>query len=107
MTNKIEETKIKATKMVPAGSRYELNKVIYYGEEKYLTFPLYRRPSVTIGNRDKYTVINKSTEYRPDLVSQDFYGTSIYWWKVMEANNIRDIWDFKAGLSIWIPESFT
>ncbi len=106
MGNPIEEAPILATRVVPAGSRYETSTVIYYGEKKYITFPLYRRPIIETGKRDRYTVINKSTEYRPDLVSQDFYGTSIFWWKVMEANNIRDIWDFKAGLSILIPESF-
>lgn len=107
MANKIEVTNILATKMVPSGSRYEDNKVIYYGEDKYITFPIYRRPNINSGDRDKYTVINKSTEYRPDLVSQDFYGTSIFWWKIMEINNIRDIWNFKAGLSILVPESYS
>ena len=106
MANKIEITKILANKMVASGSRYEDNKVIYYGEDKYITFPIYRRRNISSGDRDKYTVINKSTEYRPDLVSQDFYGTSIFWWKIMEKNNIRDIWDFKSGLSILIPETF-
>jgi len=107
MANKIEVANILAKKMVPSGSRYEDNKVIYYGEDKYITFPIYRRQDIKSGDRDKYTVINKSTEYRPDLVSQDFYGTSIFWWKIMEINNIRDIWDFKAGLSILVPESYS
>lgn len=103
MANKVEVSKILAKKFVPTGSRYFDSTVLYYGEDKYITFPIYRKQIIPKTSRDRYTVINKSTEYRPDLVSTDFYGTSIFWWKIMEANNIKDVFDFKAGLSLYIP----
>lgn len=103
MANKIEASRILARKMVAAGSRYEDNTVIYYGENKYITFPLYRKTKIEKSKNDKYTVVNKGYEYRPDLVAVDFYGASIFWHIIMEANGIKDIWDFKSGLSIKIP----
>lgn len=103
MANKIEMSRVLARKMVSANSRYEDSQVIYYGENKYITFPLYRRPTIMRSQNDKYTVIGKGYEYRPDLVAVDFYGTSIFWHRILEANGIKDIWDFKSGLSIKIP----
>lgn len=105
MANKIELSRVLARKMVAANSRYEDSQVIYYGENKYITFPLYRRPTIQKSQNDKYTVIGKGYEYRPDLVAVDFYGTSIFWHRILEANGIKDIWDFKSGLSIKIPGS--
>lgn len=103
MANHIEISKIKAKKFVPNGSRYYDSPVLYYGEDKYTTYPTYRKSPIKRSNRDRYTVISKSTEFRPDLVSADMYGTSIFWWKIMEANNIKDIYDFRAGISLIIP----
>ena len=105
MANNIQYTRIQARKFVPSGSRYYESDVIYYGEQKYITFPTYKKTDIKSSDQDKYTVINKSYEYRPDLVSADFYGTTIFWWKIMEANNIKDIYDFKSGISIYIPNS--
>jgi hypothetical protein len=105
MANNIEVSRIQARKMVAANSRYEDSTVIYYGENKYITFPLYRRSTTKRSQNDKYTVIGKGYEYRPDLVAVDFYGTSMFWHRILEANGISDIWDFKSGLSIRIPGS--
>ena len=44
-------------------------------------------------------------EYRPDLVSNRVYGTPDFWWRIMEANNIKDVFEFKAGLNLRIPGS--
>lgn len=43
---------------------------------------------------------------RPDLMSNDLYGTTDYWWVFAERNIdlIRDpIYDFTKGKSIWVP----
>ena len=50
-------------------------------------------------------MINKSSEFRPDLISAEFYGSTMFWWKIMESNGIKDIYDFKSGLSIRIPSN--
>lgn len=104
MANKTEVSRILASKLVTVGSRYYDSPVLYYGESRYVTFPTYKRKTIRTNGKNKYTVINKSTEYRPDLISNQFYGTTIFWWQIMELNGIRDIWEFKSGLSILVPE---
>ena len=49
--------------------------------------------------------INSSTEYRPDIVSYVAYGLPELWWYVMEANGIKDIYDFKSGITLRIPRN--
>lgn len=105
MANYVETTKIKATRFVPITSRYADSSVLYYTENKLLTYGLYQKKNIPTSSKDRYAVITKTMEYRPDLVSQQAYGTVDFWWKIMEANNLWDIWDFKAGTNIRIPDA--
>jgi hypothetical protein len=50
-------------------------------------------------------IIPPQFEYRPDRLSYELYGTVDLWWKIMEANDIKDIFDFKAYLNIRIPSN--
>lgn len=106
MANYIELTKIQARKFVNVTSRYANSPVVYYTEKKLLSYPLYRKERIAFSKKDKFTIITKGYEYRPDLVSFEFYGLPDFWWKIMEANDIKDIYDFKSGLSIKIPGAF-
>ena len=105
MSNYIEYTNIRPTRYVPITSRYSSSTVVYYTENKILSFSTYKKINVPISQSDKYYVVTSGTEYRPDVVSQNAYGTPDFWWKILEANNIKDIYDFKAGLNIRIPNS--
>lgn len=105
MANYIEKTKINAQRFVPVSSRYAESEVIYYTENRLLTFPTYTKVTIPLGSKDRYYVVTAGTEYRPDLVSQTAYGTVDFWWKLMEANNLKDIFEFKAGLNIRIPNA--
>lgn len=105
MANYIETTNINPRRFVPVSSRYSESPVIYYTENKILTFPTYKKTVIPRTSRDKYYVIPPGREYRPDLVSLSAYGTVDYWWKIMEANNIKDIFEFKSGLNIRLPDS--
>jgi hypothetical protein len=64
----------------------------------------YKKNIYKLNNKDVFTLITPKYEYRPDLLSYDFYGTTDFWWKIMEMNNIIDIFDFKSGLTIRLPE---
>ena len=99
MANYIEVTNLSPTRFVPISSRYVNSEVIYYTENKLLAFTSYKKSTYDLTNQDKYYVITAGTEFRPDLVSQTAYGTVDFWWKIMEANNIMDVYDFKAGLN--------
>lgn len=100
----ITYTNIPVNNIMTPGSRYRKQNIIYYGEQKFLTFDTYiRKPYVAKGD-EKVMVITKGVEYRPDLVSQDFYGFPDNWWRIMEANSMMDILEFKAGITIILPD---
>jgi len=55
---------------------------------------------------DTQYLIESTYQYRPDLVSYQFYGTSQLWWvfALRNPDSIQDpIWDFVTGLPIYIP----
>jgi hypothetical protein len=103
MANYTENTEITAKRFVTVSSRYASSDVIYYTENKLLTFKTYKKNTIPLSREDKYTVISPGYEYRPDLMSYNAYGVVDFWYRIMEANNLKDIWEFKAGLNIRIP----
>jgi len=108
MANKIELVpNRRAQDVVPATSRYADSQVLYYtvGDITYITFNTYKKTPIEETSRDHFATIPPGMAYRPDLVSNDSYGTPDFWWKIMEANNIKDIYEFKAGITIRIPNN--
>jgi hypothetical protein len=105
MPNYYEETKIAPKKFVNFSSRYSESGVVYYTENKLLTFNTYKKKNYKPSAGDRFMSITANFEYRPDLVSQKAYGTCDFWWKIMEANGIKDIFDFKTGINLRIPDS--
>lgn len=103
MANKIEYTNINPIRFVTATSRYANSRVIFYSEDKITTFETYKKQKFTPTQQDQVAVIPPGMQYRPDLVSRDRYGTVDFWWKIMEVNQIKDIFDFKAGKTIILP----
>lgn len=103
MTQPIEYTSIPSQSVVAGASRYINQRVIYYGEQRFLTFDTYLRREYQRRGDEKVMVISKGVEYRPDLVSYDFYGFPDNWWKILEANKMKDVFDFKAGKTIVLP----
>ena len=102
---KIQKSSIKASNLVSSSSRYISSSVLYYGENKFVTFETYKRKNYIKTGTEKIMVITKGVEYRPDLVSFDYYGFSDVWWRILEANNMRDIFDFTVGKTIILPEN--
>ena len=103
MANHIETTNISVSQYIDVTSRYNNSKVIYYTEAKRMTFNIYKREPIQVSQDDQFTIITNGVEYRPDLVSQKVYGFSDLWWKIMEANGMKDILEFKSGKTIRIP----
>lgn len=103
MTVPIEFTRIPSQSVVTPSSRYRKQSIIYYGEQKFLTFSTYLRQAYVTDGTESVMVINKGVEYRPDLVSQDVYGFPDNWWRIMEANKMIDIMEFKSGRTILLP----
>ena len=105
MANKITVTNINPNRFVSALSRYLNSTVIYWGNQNKLTFETYVRKPYVPNAQDKFMVITPGSEYRPDLVSKNVYGTPDFWWRIKEINNIMDVFDFKAGLNIRLPSN--
>jgi len=103
LANQILYPSIRARRFINFLSRYINSKVLYYGDNKKVTFTTYKRKPILATERDKFIKLNSSNEFRPDLVSQVAYGFPDYWWKIMEFNGIKDIKEFKSGLTIRIP----
>lgn len=106
MPNHIEDANLRSSRFVDPMSRYIESEPIYYviGQRKILTFKTYKKNISNIPTaNDMYMVISPGHEYRPDLVSQKMYGRPHFWWKIMEANDIKDIMDFRAGRNIRLP----
>lgn len=103
----IEVTDLKATTFVPPSSRYANSNVLKYGEEGVLTFETYKRQSSLTNPNDQFTIVTPGEQYRPDKTSFKAYGTVDFWWAIMEANQIKDIFDYVAGLNIRIPSFIT
>lgn len=105
MANNISYPNISSKRFISFSSRYINSKVLYYGDNNKLTFETYKRKKIISSPSDKFLLINSSNEYRPDLVSYAAYGTVDYWWYIMEFNGIKDIYDFKSGITLRIPRN--
>lgn len=105
MANKIVFTDLRPEDFVTRVSRYSSSKILYYSDEKIITFETYKKPQIKGSPRDQVAVIPPGMQYRPDLVSKERYGIPDFWWKIMEVNKIKDILDFKAGMTITLPEN--
>jgi len=101
-----EAINISADDIIDKVSRYRSSRIIYYGDLPKTAFETYKRTTVTTDSTlNKVTLITPGWEYRPDLVSFDFYGAPDFWWKIMEVNKMSDILEFKSGLTISLPSS--
>ena len=105
MANKIQHARINSAAYVDVTSRYLGSRVLYWGENNVVTLETYKRRPPVLGKTDKFYLITAATQYRPDLVANIAYGISSFWWRIMEANAMKDISDFKSGTTIRIPES--
>lgn len=105
MANKIKPSGLLASAFVDFSSRYINSKVLYYGDDNLTTFETYKRPGLRLTKSDRFYLITASTQFRPDLVSNLAYSDPSYWWKIMEANQMKDISEFKQGVTIRIPAS--
>lgn len=105
MANTISYPPLPAKRFVDFSSRFINSKVLYYGENNKVTFETYKKKPITFSENDKFIQINSSTEYRPDLVSYYAYGIPELWWYIMQANGIKDIYDFKSGITLRIPRN--
>lgn len=109
MANSIETTSgLSNLTFVGPSSRYLNSEIVNYviNGSKFLTFKTYKRTPRQAAEDDRFYVIPPGSQYRPDIVSKFVYGREAWWWVIMQANNMFDVMDFKAGKTIIIPSAF-
>jgi hypothetical protein len=107
MAVNITKTNLNSTDFVANTSRYYGSDVYYWGDNQQITFETYKKENTYPESpQDKFTIISPGMEYRPDKMSVEVYGHVDWWWKIMEANGIKDIYDFKAGRNIRLPATY-
>lgn len=83
-------------------SRYAKVKTIKKTGKRYHVTN--RERFVNYSNLDKSHIVTNKTVNRLDVVSNDFYGTPIYWWLIAEANLIFDpLSEMYVGQKLIIP----
>ena len=87
--------------MISKASRYVKSKVINI--DGHATLSIYKRRNYPPNEADRFVTLTPPYEYRPDLVSFDVFGIPDFWWRILEANNMMDIMQFKAGKNIRVP----
>ncbi len=104
MTVPIERSNVRIEAVVRGFSRYKQSEVIYWGEQRRMTFGTYlRQPYVSTGN-EKVAIVTPGMQYRPDLLSYDYYGFPDAWWRILEANGMKDVYEFVPGVTVILPE---
>jgi hypothetical protein len=104
MTQPVEVSTTTARQLFTALSRYLNSTIILYSEKRKMTLATYKRVNFVADGDEKSMLITKGVEYRPDLVAFDVYGVPDVWWKILEANHMFDVFDFKAGKTIILPK---
>ena len=59
---------------------------------------------------DVLFTVNKTYQYRPDLLAFDLYGDAGYWWvfSLRNPNAIKDpVFDMRVGARIYLPKKET
>ena len=57
----------------------------------------------TTQTNDTLVYIDSKYQYRPDIISVDYYNTPLYAWAILAANGLRSIWQLTAGTYVKIP----
>lgn len=90
-----------------------MTKLTYANTSPYSATPqtnwylgIYAHRNIPATSEDVVMELGAGYQYRPDKLSNDLYGTPVYWWvfAVRNPSVIRDpIWDFKTGIVFIAP----
>jgi len=67
-------------------------------------------PTIVKKQDDVLFTINKTYQFRPDLLAFDLYGDAAFWWvfAMRNPNTIKDpINDMRPGIQIYLPKKDT
>lgn len=56
---------------------------------------------------DQYYLVDASKRYRPDIISNDMYGTPILYWVILSCNNLSSPLQVETNMTLRIPNIST
>ena len=71
--------------------------------DSYAKIQFIHKQYMTFVEPFEYFYVSAPYEYRPDLLSDDIYGSPLYAWAILAANDMKSIFDFKLGISVKVP----
>ena len=54
-------------------------------------------------SEDEYFYVDPAYKFRPDLISQQVYGTPVLYWVILSCNNMKHPLELITGLTVRIP----
>lgn len=83
-------------------SRYKsLYRILEDNDEQYLE--TYDHFNVPVNSDDTYHVVKASDQNRLDIISYNYYGTSLLWWIIAEASGITDPFNIPVNTVLRVP----
>lgn len=84
-------------------SRYQ-TKIRLLNTKGELAVRMIRVRDLAFDDQDSVVHVVQSTEeYRPDLISYQYFGTSEYSWVILAANDLSTPFEMKFGMKLLIP----
>ena len=85
-------------------SRYR-NKITLtsYMGDTFLEFIKKSQLYLDVSPEDQYYFVDASKQYRPDLISNEIYGSPIYYWVILSCNNLVSPLQVRTNLTLRIP----
>lgn len=85
-------------------SRYR-NKIrlTSYTGYSFLEFIKKSQLYLDVSSEDQYYFVDASKQYRPDLISNEIYGSPIYYWVILSCNNLISPLQVRTNLTLRIP----
>lgn len=72
------------------------NVQLSFFHKKYMTFE--------DTESTQYFFVSAKYEHRPDLIAYNVYGSPLYYWIVLAANNMKSFWELEVNLTIKLPD---
>lgn len=96
LTEKLEDT-------TKTSDRYKGKMILSDDKGVHLQF-IQQRWLPKYDTKDMLIYVDAKYQYRPDIISVDYYNTPLYAWAILAANDLRSIWEIEAGMYLKIPD---
>jgi hypothetical protein len=85
-------------------NRYR-NKITLTSYSGYTVLEFIKKSQLVLEEQstDQFYFVDVSKQYRPDLISNEMYGTPIYYWVILSCNNLISPLQVTANLTLRIP----